>query len=55
MSIPLQHRKTLRTDARALVETCAGWNSRLAARRISQFLDRELSRAERHARPLDRQ
>ena len=35
-------RKTLRTDARALVESCAGWNSRLAARRISQFLDRAL-------------
>ena len=35
-------RKTLRTDARAVVESCAGWNSRLAARRISQFLDREL-------------
>jgi DNA-binding MarR family transcriptional regulator len=35
-------RKTLRTDARALVEACAGWNSRLAARRISQFLDRAL-------------
>ena len=35
-------RKTLRTDARVLVESCAGWNSRLAARRISQFLDREL-------------
>ncbi len=35
-------RKTLRTDARDLVERCAGWNSRLAARRISQFLDREL-------------
>ena len=26
-----------------LVETCAGWNSRLAARRISQFLDRALA------------
>ena len=36
-------RKTLRTDARVLVETCAGWNSRLAARRISQFLDRALA------------
>ena len=35
-------RKTLRTDARVLVDSCAGWNSRLAARRISQFLDREL-------------
>lgn len=38
-----QPRKTLRTDARHLVETCAGWNSRLAARRITQFLDRELA------------
>ncbi|MCW3477504.1 MarR family winged helix-turn-helix transcriptional regulator [Limobrevibacterium gyesilva] len=26
-----------------LVEACAGWNSRLAARRITQFLDRELA------------
>jgi DNA-binding MarR family transcriptional regulator len=38
-----QPRKTLRTDARALLEVCAGWNSRLAARRITQFLDRELA------------
>lgn len=36
-------RKTLRDDARALVEACAGWNSRLAARRITQFLDREMA------------
>lgn len=43
MSIPKQPQKTLRTDARALVETCAGWNSRLAARRITQFLDREVA------------
>jgi DNA-binding MarR family transcriptional regulator len=42
MSMPKQPRKTLRTDARALVEACAGWNSRLAARRITQFLDREI-------------
>jgi DNA-binding MarR family transcriptional regulator len=42
MSKPMQ-RKTLRADARALVETCAGWNSRLAARRITQFLDNELA------------
>jgi DNA-binding MarR family transcriptional regulator len=41
MSQPRQPRKTLRTDARALVEACAGWNSRLAARRITQFLERE--------------
>jgi DNA-binding MarR family transcriptional regulator len=38
-----QFRKTLRTDARAVVEICAGWNSRLAARRISQFLDRAMA------------
>lgn len=35
--------KTLRADARLVVESCAGWNSRLAARRITQFLDRELA------------
>jgi DNA-binding MarR family transcriptional regulator len=38
-----QPQKTLRTDSRALVESCAGWNSRLAARRITQFLDREMT------------
>jgi len=43
MTAPKQPRKTLRTDARHLVEACAGWNSRLAARRITQFLDRELA------------
>jgi DNA-binding MarR family transcriptional regulator len=43
MSPPRQLRKTLRTDARALVDSCAGWNSRLAARRITQFLDREMA------------
>lgn len=43
MSIAAQRRKTLRTDARAVVEACAGWNSRLAARRISQFLDHEVA------------
>ncbi len=42
-STPRHNRKTLRNDARTLVETCAGWNSRLAARRITQFLDRELA------------
>ena len=42
MAQPKQHRKTLRRDAGTLVESCAGWNSRLAARRISQFLDREM-------------
>jgi DNA-binding MarR family transcriptional regulator len=43
MKVPKQSRKTLRSDARALVESCAGCNSRLAARRITQFLDRELA------------
>src|ERR1700674_2922492 len=42
MNDSTQPRKTLLTDARALVEACAGWNSRLAARRITQFLDREM-------------
>ncbi len=45
MSPPRQPRKTLRTDASALVELCAGWNSRLAARRITQFLDREMGQS----------
>ncbi len=39
----MQARKTLRRDARTLVEACAGWNLRLAARRITQFLDHELA------------
>ena len=43
MSTLGQPRKTLRTDTCALVEACAGWNSRLAARRIGQFLDRQLA------------
>lgn len=43
MSDPKQPRKTLRTEARAIVEACAGWNNRLAARRITQFLDREMA------------
>lgn len=43
MSAPTQPRRTLRADARTLVETCAGWNTRLAARRITQFLDREMA------------
>jgi DNA-binding MarR family transcriptional regulator len=38
-----QPRKSLRSDARALAENCPGAQSRLAARRITQFLDRELA------------
>ena len=34
--------KTLVADARAAIETCAGMNSRLAARRIARFMDQRL-------------
>jgi DNA-binding MarR family transcriptional regulator len=40
-----QPRKRLRADARALVEACAGCNLRLAARRVTQFLDRKMAEA----------
>ncbi len=43
MSTPRQPHKTLRADVRALVASCPGWNSRLAARRVAQFLDREVA------------
>jgi DNA-binding MarR family transcriptional regulator len=43
MKHPNQAHKTLRSDARALVASCPGALSRLSARRITQFLDRELS------------
>src|SRR5258708_29432039 len=43
MSATRQSQKTLRTVERALVEICAGWNSRLAARRITLFLEREMA------------
>lgn len=35
-------RKTLVTDARAVTEMCAGANIRLAARRISRFMERRM-------------
>src|SRR5262249_47291167 len=35
-------RKTLIVDARAAVDGCAGWNARLAARRITAFLHRRM-------------
>lgn len=34
-----QSPKTLRNDARAALDACAGWNLRLAARRVTQFLE----------------
>jgi len=36
-------RKTLVKDAQAAVAACAGWHSRLAARRITQFLDQRMA------------
>ena len=36
----MQARKTLRSDALQAIEACAGWNSRLASRRITQFLEK---------------
>ena len=43
MNLSNRPRKTLRSDAGRMVETCAAWNSRLAARRITQFLDAALA------------
>jgi DNA-binding MarR family transcriptional regulator len=43
MTTPKQSvRKTLVADARAAVDACAGWNARLAARRITAFLNRRM-------------
>ena len=35
--------KSLRSDARRAIATCAGWNARLAARHITQFIEREMA------------
>ena len=35
-------RETFVADARAAVDVCAGWNARLAARRITGFLNRRM-------------
>jgi len=43
MATRKQPKKTLRSDARSVVEACSGCNLRLAARRITQFLDREMA------------
>jgi DNA-binding MarR family transcriptional regulator len=42
MSKARQPQKTLRSDARKALESCAGWNLRLAARRVTQFLETEM-------------
>ena len=43
MSKTVQPPKTLQSDARAAIEACAGWNSRLASRRITQFLEMRMT------------
>src|SRR3974390_346050 len=43
MSQTTQPRKTLRSDALQAIEACAGWNSRLASRRITQFLEERMT------------
>lgn len=45
MSQKPQSPKTLRHEARNAIDTCAGWNVRAAARRISQFLETRLQAA----------
>jgi len=37
--------KTLVRDLRAAIESCAGWSSRLAARRITGFLERRMEKS----------
>ena len=43
MNTTTQPRKTLRRDALQALEVCAGWNARLAARRITQFLENRMT------------
>jgi len=37
--------RTLVDDARAAIASCAGWSSRLAARRITNFLEQRMQRS----------
>ena len=45
MTKPRQAPKTLRSDARSALATCAGWNLRLAARRATQFMEERMAEA----------
>ncbi len=45
MTRKTQAPKTLRSDARAALQTCAGWNLRVAARRVTQFLEERMDGA----------
>lgn len=42
MARKAQSPKTLRADARAALQACAGWNLRVAARRVTQFLEERM-------------
>jgi DNA-binding MarR family transcriptional regulator len=42
---PQQPAQSLRGDARDALERCAGWNSRLVARRITRFIEARLAPA----------
>ena len=42
MTRKAQSPKTLRTDARAALQACAGWNLRMTARRVTQFLEQRM-------------
>src|SRR6516165_7786553 len=43
MGPTIQPPKTLHSDALQAIAVCAGWNSRLAARRITQFLEKQMT------------
>jgi len=45
MTRKTQSPRTLRSDARAALQTCAGWNLRVAARRVTQFLEARMDGA----------
>ncbi len=45
MTLRKQQPHSLRTDAEEATRLCAGWNSRLAARRITRFLDGQMAEA----------
>jgi len=38
-----QRRKSLRSEAKRIAETCSAWNARAAARRITRFFDQRLA------------
>lgn len=45
MTKPRQSPKSLRSDARTALQTCAGWTLRRAARRATQFLEERMAAA----------